>query len=146
MTASEIERTGVYRGFGIRDGHGIVFVSNQGDIYPAGFLPLPVGNVRKNQLVDVYRDSPLFQALHSPSQFKGKCGRCEYRALCGGSRARAFAYTGDPLASDPLCAYEPKSRPEKMVEAASIQGSRSEIRMGKVAGPLHQSLPLPGTR
>lgn len=108
-TGAEIERTPVYRGFGIRDGHGIMFVSNQGDIYPAGFLPLVCGNVRKDKLADVYRDSPMFKALHTPSMFKGKCGECEYRTLCGGSRARAFAYTGDALASDPFCPYEPKS-------------------------------------
>jgi radical SAM protein len=107
-TAAEIEHTPVYRGFGIRDGHGIIFVSNQGDIYPAGFLPLATGNVRCDKLVDVYRDSPLFRALHTPSLFRGKCGRCEYRTLCGGSRARAFAYTGDALGSDPFCAYEPR--------------------------------------
>ena len=108
-TGSEIEQTPVYRGFGIRDGHGIIFVSNQGDVYPAGFLPLASGNVRVNNLVEIYRDSPLFQALHNPSMFRGKCGECEYRTLCGGSRARAFAYTGDPLASDPFCPYEPRT-------------------------------------
>ena len=107
MAAAEIERTPVYRGFGIRDGHGIMFISNQGDICPAGFLPLAMGNVRHDQLVDVYRNAPMFQALHNPNLFKGKCGRCEYRALCGGSRARSFAATGDPLASDPFCHYEP---------------------------------------
>ncbi len=107
MAAGEIERTPVYRGFGIRDGHGIVFISNQGDICPAGFLPLAVGNIRTDQLQDVYRNAPIFRALHDPNQFKGKCGRCEYRALCGGSRARAFAATGDALASDPFCHYEP---------------------------------------
>ena len=110
MLSGEIQNTPVYRGFGVRDGHGIVFVSNQGDIYPAGFLPLAVGNVRLDNLVDVYRDSPMFRALHAPSLFKGKCGQCEYRVLCGGSRARAFAYTGDALASDPFCPYEPKAR------------------------------------
>ena len=108
-TGGEIEQTSVYRGFGIRDGHGIVFVSNQGDVYPAGFLPLATGNVRTDTLVDIYRDSPLFQALHTPSSFRGKCGECEYRTLCGGSRARAFAYTGDPLGSDPFCPYEPRT-------------------------------------
>ena len=107
MAAAQIERTPVYRGFGIRDGHGIMFISNQGDICPAGFLPLALGNVRRDQLVDMYRDAPIFKALHTPNVFKGKCGRCEYRALCGGSRARAFAATGDPLASDPFCHYEP---------------------------------------
>jgi radical SAM protein with 4Fe4S-binding SPASM domain len=98
----------VYRGFEIRDGHGIMFISNTGEICPAGFLPLVTGNVRANKLADVYRDSPVFRELHTPSHFKGKCGVCEYRTLCGGSRARAFAYTGDPLESDPFCAYEPK--------------------------------------
>ena len=118
-TGAEIERTPVYRGFGIRDGHGIIFVSNQGDVFPAGFLPLAVGNVRKDKLVDIYRDSPLFRALHDPSTFRGKCGQCEYRTLCGGSRARAFAYTGDPLASDPFCPYEPRAaRSTEATEAA----------------------------
>jgi radical SAM protein len=107
MVAAEIERTPVYRGFGIRDGHGIVFISNQGDICPAGFLPLTLGNVRNDQLQDIYRNAPMFKALHNPNLFKGKCGRCEFRALCGGSRARAFAATGDALASDPFCYYEP---------------------------------------
>jgi AdoMet-dependent heme synthase len=109
LTGPEIERTNVYRGFGIRDGHGIIFVSNQGDIYPAGFLPLVTGNVRVNQLADVYRNSPIFQSLHNPSTFHGKCGACEYRTLCGGSRARAFAHTGDPLGSDPFCPYQPRN-------------------------------------
>src|SRR5271166_2302937 len=86
LTHAEIEKTPAYRGFEIRDGHGIMFVSNQGDIYPAGFLPLATGNVRVNNLVDVYRDSPLFRSLHTPSSFRGKCGECEYRTLCGGSR------------------------------------------------------------
>jgi radical SAM protein len=104
-----IRQTGVYRGFGIRDGHGVVFVSSQGNIYPAGFLPLVTGNVRHDHLVDIYRNTPIFRALQTPEALKGKCGRCEYRALCGGSRARGFAATGDPLASDPLCAYEPQA-------------------------------------
>jgi AdoMet-dependent heme synthase len=116
-SAREIESTSVYRGFGIRDGHGIVFVSNQGDICPAGFLPLAAGNVRSDSLVDVYRDSGIFRALHTPSAFRGKCGRCEYSALCGGSRARAFAFTGDPLASDPFCPYEPDREPVHQLAA-----------------------------
>lgn len=108
MTGEQIRRTGLARGFGIRDGHGIMFVSNTGDICPAGFLPLAVGNVRKDRLVDVYRNAPLFQALHDPSRFEGRCGVCEYRALCGGSRARAFSATGDPLESDPFCDHQPR--------------------------------------
>ena len=118
MHASEMRRTPVYRGFGIRDGHGIMFISSQGNIYPSGFLPLVTGNVRRNQLRNVYRDSPIFGALHTPNQFSGKCGRCEYRAICGGSRARAFAYTGDPLASDPFCPYQPEGSTFHLGESA----------------------------
>ena len=121
FTGAEIEQTPVYRGFGIRDGHGIIFVSNQGHIYPAGFLPLTTGNVRVDNLVDVYRDSPIFQALHTPSTFRGKCGVCEYRTLCGGSRARAFAYTGDPLGSDPFCPYEPRNAARSPAATESAQ-------------------------
>lgn len=114
MTGEAIKGSGVYRGFGIRDGHGIVFVSNTGDVCPAGFLPLAAGNVRKDDLVDVYRNSPLFRSLHDPTQFGGRCGVCEYHALCGGSRSRAYAASGDPLGHDPLCMYEPKPlRPQE---------------------------------
>ena len=109
LSGAEVKRSGVSRGFGIRDGHGIVFVSNTGDICPAGFLPIVAGNVRTDRLTEVYRESPIFKALHDPSQFGGHCGVCEYHALCGGSRARAYAATGDPLAEDPLCVYEPKA-------------------------------------
>ena len=110
LSGEQIKRTGAYRGFGIRDGHGIMFVSNTGDICPAGFLPLVVGNVRRDRVADIYRNAPVFQALHDPSQFEGRCGFCEYSALCGGSRARAYEATGNPLASDPLCTYEPDPR------------------------------------
>ena len=108
MAPEQIQRTSVYQGFDIRDGHGIVFVSNTGDVYPAGFLPLTVGNVKQDNLADVYRHAPIMRGLHNPNEFKGKCGRCEHRVICGGSRARAFAYTGDALESDPFCPYEPK--------------------------------------
>lgn len=107
MPTPDMKATSVYKGFQIRDGHGIVFVSNLGDIYPSGFLPLRCGNVRTESLVDVYRDSAIFRALHSPDQFHGKCGACEYSHICGGSRARAYAHTGDALGTDPFCTYEP---------------------------------------
>ena len=87
----------------------LMFVSNTGDICPAGFLPLVVGNVRRDRVADVYRNAPYFQALHDPAHFEGRCGYCEYHALCGGSRARAYEATGNPLAEDPFCAYQPKS-------------------------------------
>jgi radical SAM protein len=107
MGTLEIESTSVYEGFQIRDGHGIVFVSHVGDIYPSGFLPLACGNVRTSRLVDVYRNSETFLGLHAPNRFHGKCGVCEYSRICGGSRARAFAHTGDAMGSDPFCPYEP---------------------------------------
>ena len=91
MATADMKTTSVYRGFQVRDGHGIVFVSNLGEIYPSGFLPLHCGNVRTDSLVDIYRNSDVFRALHAPDQFHGKCGACEYSHICGGSRARAFA-------------------------------------------------------
>lgn len=103
----EGRRDPLRRGFGIRDGNGILFISHTGEIQPSGFLPLVVGNVKRQSPVEVYRDEALFRALRAPDDFSGKCGRCEFRAICGGSRARAYAATGDPLGSDPLCAYEP---------------------------------------
>lgn len=121
-SAQEIKRSSIYRGFEIRDGHGVVFVSSLGQIYPSGFLPLAAGNVRTNHLVDVYRHSPLFCALHDSARFKGKCGQCEYRHICGGSRARAFAFTDDPLASDPFCPYQPKVS-RTVPQSASVQFS-----------------------
>jgi len=114
MGREQIQRSSVYRGFSVRDGHGIVFVSNTGEIYPAGFLPLATGNVRHDHVVDVYRNAPVFRALHDPHQFKGKCGECEYRVMCGGSRARAYAHSGDPLESDPFCPYEPRRGSEPL--------------------------------
>ena len=109
----EIRRTPVGRGFGIRDGNGIVFVSHTGEVFPSGFLPLAVGNVRRGSLVDIYRHSELLRALRDTDNLQGKCGRCEFRAMCGGSRARAYAAVGDPLASDSLCPYRPRRQAQK---------------------------------
>ena len=93
---------------GVNDGKGFVFISHLGDVFPSGFMPLYTGNVREAPLAEIYRESPLMQALRDPDCLKGKCCLCEYRSICGGSRARAFAVTGDPFAPDPLCAYEPQ--------------------------------------
>jgi radical SAM protein len=93
---------------GTRDGKGIIFISYDGMVYPSGFLPVPVGSVRRGRLVDIYRGSPLLRRLRA-AELRGRCGACEFREICGGSRARAFAYYGDPLAEDPACAYRPGS-------------------------------------
>lgn len=89
-----------------RDGKGILFVAHDGDVYPAGFLPLPLGNVRTRPLREIYRDDGLLRNIRA-AEFSGKCGRCSFADLCGGSRARAFADSGDPLGEDPACSYEP---------------------------------------
>ena len=94
-------------GAGIRDGNGIMFISHTGEVHPSGFFPLSAGDARTADPVAVYRDSELFRALRRPDLLTGRCGRCEYAESCGGSRARAFAATGDPMAEDPLCLYEP---------------------------------------
>lgn len=97
----------IWRHAGINDGKGLLFISHTGEVFPSGFLPLSAGNVRQHSLVEIYRNSPLFVQLRDPKTFVGKCGICEYRNLCGGSRSRAFALTGDPFGSDPRCVYVP---------------------------------------
>jgi radical SAM protein len=92
---------------GVNDGKGVVFVSYKGDVQPSGFLPLIGGNIRGETLAGIYRHSPLFNRVRDYSQLKGKCGVCEFRNICGGSRARAYAVTGDPMRSDPYCVYRP---------------------------------------
>jgi len=96
---------------GVTDGRGIMFVSHIGEIYPAGFLPLVCGHVPNDSIVDIYQNHPTFRALQDPNQFKGICGACEYRFVCGGSRARAYAVYGDPLGPEPDCVYTPGQDP-----------------------------------
>lgn len=106
---SDVDEHGHVRGpRGINDGLGFLFVSHRGDVYPSGFLPIAAGNVRQDDLAAVYRDAPLFRALRS-GELSGKCGACPFGRVCGGSRARAYAMTGDALASDPSCAYVPRN-------------------------------------
>lgn len=100
--------SGGLRARGVNDGNGFVFVSHTGDIYPSGFLPVVAGNVRAGSLAEVYRSSEVFMELRDVDLLKGKCGVCEFRAVCSGSRARAYAVSGDYLASDPACAYVPE--------------------------------------
>jgi radical SAM protein len=97
-------------GRAVTDGNGFVFIDHVGGICPSGFLPLVAGDVRHDDLATVYRQSPLFQSLRDPARLGGRCGACEFRERCGGSRARAWAATGDPLAEDPGCAFRPAGR------------------------------------
>src|SRR5450759_1657003 len=93
---------------GINDGKGFVFISHLGEVLPSGFLPVSAGNVRKQSLAELYRHSPLFVSLRDSTNLKGKCGICEFREVCGGSRARAYALTGDVFAEEPCCVWQPK--------------------------------------
>lgn len=108
---AELARLGKRMGFGLRDGNGVVFVSHRGEVLPAGFLPWEIGNVHDTPLTELYRDSPRLRQLRDMDALGGKCGACSYRWLCGGSRARAFGLTGNVMAADPQCAYEPASDP-----------------------------------
>lgn len=109
---------------GANDGKGVMFISHTGQIYPSGFLPVLAGIFPAQSPVEVYRDAPVFRALRDTNRLKGKCGRCEYRQICGGSRARAFALTGNAFAEEPDCAYQPRehaARPRSTPSAAELR-------------------------
>ncbi len=91
---------------GTRDGKGIIFIAYDGTVYPSGFMPYPLGNVRTKSLVEIYRTHPVLRKIRS-AEFKGRCGICEFRDICGGSRARAYTLKADPLGEDPACPYQP---------------------------------------
>jgi radical SAM protein len=93
---------------GLNDGKGFVFISHTGEVFPSGFLPESAGNIRRQPLSKIYRESPLFLNLRDTSKLEGKCGACEFKEICGGSRARAYALTGNPHHEEPCCAYIPK--------------------------------------
>ena len=109
------------------DGKGFLFVSHTGNVYPSGFLPIHAGNIKQTPLQDIYRNAPIFKSLRDTSKLEGKCGACEYKEICGGSRARAYAVTGDPLAQEPCCIYQPKNwDPELESEASAFAHSAVE--------------------
>lgn len=105
---------------GINDGKGFVFISHVGEVYPSGFLPVSGGNVRTQSLADIYRNSPLFLSLRDSKNLEGKCGVCEYREICGGSRARSYAMTGNMFAEEPCCVYERKRKASLNEESAHV--------------------------
>jgi radical SAM protein len=93
---------------GLNDGKGFVFISHKGEVFPSGFLPLSAGSIREKSLESIYCESPLFRDLRDTSRLEGKCGACEFKQICGGSRSRAYALTGNPFGEEPCCAYIPK--------------------------------------
>jgi radical SAM protein with 4Fe4S-binding SPASM domain len=88
-------------------GTGVCFISHEGEIYPCGYLPVKAGDLRERSFAEVWTDSPVFELLRDTGNLKGKCGCCEFRNICMGCRARAFAATGDMLEEEPFCMYQP---------------------------------------
>jgi AdoMet-dependent heme synthase len=115
---------------GVNAGNGFAFVSHVGDVFPSGFLPVCAGNVRIQGLAEIYRYAPLFRALRDPDKLRGRCGRCEYRAICGGSRSRAYALTGSYLATDPWCGYQPP-RALREPRAAALRAAPVQVTTGE---------------
>lgn len=93
---------------GVNDGNGFIFVDHIGNVMPSGLLPIVCGNIREKPLTEIYRESPVLKELRQPDNYKGKCGICEYNKVCGGSRSRTYALTGDYLESEPFCVYIPQ--------------------------------------
>ena len=112
----------------VNDGKGFLFVSHTGNVYPSGFLPIHAGNIRETPLAEIYQNAPIFKALRDTSRLEGKCGACEYKEICGGSRARAYAVTGDPLAQEPCCIYQPRNWDPELEQKA--EALRSTDRAG----------------
>jgi radical SAM protein with 4Fe4S-binding SPASM domain len=106
----------------VNDGKGFVFISHMGNVYPSGFLPIHAGNIRETALAEIYRTAPIFKALRDTGRLEGKCGACEFKEICGGSRARAYAVTGDPLAQEPCCIYQPKNWDPELDSQAEAYG------------------------
>ncbi|MGV9994535.1 TIGR04053 family radical SAM/SPASM domain-containing protein [Streptomyces sp. NPDC003374] len=121
----------------VNAGRGFVFVSHTGTVHPSGFLPLGAGNVRERPLTEIYRTSELFTGLRDPDRLGGRCGSCEFRRVCGGSRSRAYGVTGDPYAEEPWCGYVPGSFPHQRELAALLAGTAD--RPGTAGG-----VPAPG--
>jgi radical SAM protein with 4Fe4S-binding SPASM domain len=92
---------------GVNDGKGVMFVGHTGMVYPSGFLPVACGIFPRENVVKIYQNSPIFQGLRDTDRLQGKCHDCEFRNVCGGSRARAYAVTGDMLVQEPDCSYVP---------------------------------------
>ena len=116
----------------VNDGKGFMFISHVGNVYPSGFLPIHAGSIKELPLADIYRNAPIFKALRDTSKLEGKCGACEFKEICGGSRARAYSLTGDPLAPEPCCIYQPKHwdpTTEQLAEAFQPQSFEPLVKL-----------------
>ncbi len=97
-------------------GSGVCFISHQGEVYPCGYLPVLAGDLRLQKFADVWERSKIFADLRDTDNLTGKCGHCEFRNICMGCRARAYAASGDYLAEEPFCIYEPKMQDPKAAQ------------------------------
>ena len=102
-------------------GTGVCFLSHEGEVFPCGYLPALAGDLRKQSFADVWNDSQVFHDLRDDDNLKGKCGCCEFRHVCMGCRARAYAATGDFLAEEPFCVYEPGTSAQMIREIAEAK-------------------------
>ena len=118
----------------VNDGRGFVFISHIGKVYPSGFLPIEGGDLHNDSLAHIYQESPIFVKLRDSGQLHGKCGACEYRNICGGSRARAYAVTGDVMAEEPCCIYQPRGyHPDPNAKDASPSCAAHDLIQLEVA-------------
>lgn len=132
--ASAEQGTRGKQGLRVNDGRGFLFVSHLGEVFPSGFLPIPCGNVRDTEVMQIYREHPVFQELRDPDALGGKCGACEYRQLCGGSRARSHAITGDHLDWDPLCAFVPEGYAEQFEQDLLLRARAEKSSLNVLEG------------
>ena len=116
----------------INEGKGFMFISHTGQVQPSGFLPISAGNVRQDSVQNIYRNSELFRRLRDSHNLQGKCGECEFREICGGSRARAYAVSGDAFAEDPSCAYVPKAAAKRrQLKCSNDRQCRYQVEDGQ---------------
>lgn len=122
LTGHEPMRRSARAPIDVNAGRGFAFIDHLGTVYPSGFLPVAVGSVREQRFSEIYCDAPLLRELRTPTAFGGRCGRCEFAAVCGGSRSYAYAVTGDPLAEDPSCDYRPaEGKADRVGEAGNAR-------------------------
>jgi len=101
-------------------GTGVCFISHEGEVYPCGYLPVPAGDLRQQRFSDIWQNSAVFHQLRNNEGLKGKCGCCEFRNVCMGCRARAYAATGDFMDEEPFCVYQPRTKSlERSAETVS---------------------------
>jgi radical SAM protein len=126
----------------VNAGQGFVFISHLGEVHPSGFLPLAAGSVRTGRLADIYRTSPLFTGMRDHGRLAGRCAACEFAPVCGGSRSRAFALSGDPYAEDPWCAYQPGTFPYlQEARELALQHSRAGTALQALAAMCGRAAP-----